>query len=462
MYTFRISKKNSRFNRRVCIEREKGGLKRLMANELNESTTIPILGWISENKESLVRLTQDLVRIPSISGEEFEVQKRVHKELERMALNPEFINPDEKTLRSHKDFFETTSFVKYGYDDRPNVAGVLEGIGGGRSICLSGHIDVVSPEPLNKWTRDAWSGDVIDGNIHGRGAGDMKAGVAAIIFAVQAIQESGIKLKGDVQVETTIEEEDGGVGGVLYLRMVRPKTDAAFVPEPSNLTITLASAGVMYFRVTVPGVPAHAATAHFGVNAVQKMMPVIAAIQKLHEDRQARISYSYAETDPRMKGRATTINIGVIRAGDWPSTVPGSCTIECRIGFPPGETRKEVMKQVEDVISKAAKGDGWLKDNPPVVEWFGWKARPHELDANNGFVQLVRKNVIHVAGREPDFIGGSSGLDTRYFVHHGVPAITCGPLAERIHSFDEIVDIESIVHTSQVIAKTMLEWCGIQ
>ncbi|MHA2208374.1 MAG: M20/M25/M40 family metallo-hydrolase, partial [Candidatus Thorarchaeota archaeon] len=226
--------------------------------------------------------------------------------------------------------------------------------------------------------------------------------------------------------------------------------------------ITLASAGVMYFRVTVTGVPAHAATAHFGVNAVQKMMPIIDSIQRLHEDRQAKISYSYAESDPRMKGRATTINIGVIKAGDWPSTVPGSCTIECRIGFPPGETREEVMKQVEDAISRAAKGDDWLKDNPPVVEWFGWKARPHELEPKNDFVQLVKQNVIDVAGREPDFIGGSAGLDTRFFVHHGVPALTCGPFAERIHSFDEVVSIESIVQTSQVIAKTMLEWCGAQ
>ncbi|MFW9864406.1 MAG: ArgE/DapE family deacylase [Candidatus Thorarchaeota archaeon] len=429
---------------------------------MTDESTALILKWIHENQERLVRLTRDLVQIPSISGEEYDIQKRVHKELDQMDLGPEFFNPDEKKLRSHKDFFETTSFVKHGYENRPNVGGVLKGAGGGRSICLSGHIDVVSPEPLDQWTRDAWSGDVLDGSIHGRGAGDMKAGVAAMIFAVKALQENGIRLKGDVQVETTIEEEDGGIGGVLYMRTVKPKTDAAFVPEPSNLMITLASAGVMYFRVIVPGMPAHAATAHFGVNAVQKMMPVIDAIQKLHDDRQARISYSYAETDPRMKGRATTINIGVIRAGDWPSTVPGTCTIECRIGFPPGETREEVMKQVEDAVSKAAEGDEWLRNSPPAVEWFGWQARPHELDANSEFVQIVKQNVIHVAEREPDFIGGSAGLDTRFFVHHGIPALTCGPLAERIHSFDEIVSIETIVQTSQIIAKTMLEWCGSQ
>jgi acetylornithine deacetylase len=425
----------------------------------NEKEEIASSKWISENQEELISLLQDLVRIPSVSGEELAVQKRLQQELELMDLGPEMLYPNEKELRKHKDFFETTSFVKYGYDNRPNVGGVLKGAGGGRSLCLSGHVDVVSPEPLDKWTRDPWSGDVIEGDLHGRGAGDMKAGVAAMIFAIKAIQANSITLKGDVQIETTIEEEDGGVGGVLYIRTIRPKTDAALIPEPSNLTISVASAGIMYFRVTVSGVPAHAATAHFGVNAIQKMMVVIEAIQKLHEARQAKISYSFAESDPRMIGKATTINVGVIKSGDWPSTVPGSCVIECRIGFPPGETREEVMTQVENAVRKAAEEDEWLKDNHPLVEWFGWKARPHELDPNNEFVQLVRQNVINVAGREPMFVGGSAGLDTRFF--HGVPAVTCGPFAQRIHSFDEIVSIDSVVQTSQVIASTLLGWCGV-
>jgi acetylornithine deacetylase len=288
----------------------------------------------------------------------------------------------------------------------------------------------------------------------------MKAGVAAMIFAARAILENDIVLKGNVQVETTIEEEDGGVGGVLYMRTVMPKTDAAFVPEPSTFTVSIASAGVMYFRVIVKGVPALAAHAHLGVNSVEKMIPVIAAIRELHRERQSMISYAPAETDPRMKGRATAINIGTISAGDWPSTVPGSCTIECRIGFPPGETNEEVMKQVEDAVRSVAKEDSWLKENPPIVEWFGWNARPHELDTRNEFVQLVKRSVTAVAGYDPPFIGGSAGLDTRYFVHNGTPAITCGPHVERIHSFDESVNIESTVLTSKIIAKTIIDWCG--
>jgi acetylornithine deacetylase len=416
--------------------------------------------WIQENKKEVIRLTQELVRIPSVTGNEYDIQRHIHKVLEGMDLNPEMFFPEVEKLRDNPDFFETTSFLKHGYQDRPNVGGIMKGSGGGRSLTLSGHVDVVSPEPLKRWTRNPWSGEILNEVIHGRGSGDMKAGVAAMIFAVRAVQETGIRLQGDVQIETTIEEEDGGVGGVLYMRTVRPSTDAALIPEPTDLNITVASAGVMYFRVIVPGVPAHAATAHIGVNAVLKAIPIMQAIDALHKSRQARISYSFVESDPSMRGKVTTINIGVIRAGDWPSTVPGSCVIECRIGWPPGESREDIIKQVEDTIKTAAQSDEWLRENPPVVEWFGWRARPHELSPKDEFIQTVRQEVIGVSGRVPTFTGGSAGLDTRYFVHHGIPAVTCGPKAERIHSFDEVVHVDSVVQVAQVIASTMIDWCG--
>ncbi|RLI56685.1 MAG: acetylornithine deacetylase [Candidatus Thorarchaeota archaeon] len=399
--------------------------------------------------------------MPSVTGSEYDVQKRIYDELDGMGLSPEFLEPDESEMRKHKDFFETTSFEKYGYENRPNAVALHGGDGGGRSLCLSGHVDVVSPEPMSKWTLNPWSTEVSESEIHGRGAGDMKAGVAAMIFAVQALQANGVRLKGDVQLETTIEEEGGGVGGVLYLRTVRPRTDTALVPEPSSHAISLASAGVMYFRVTVPGVPAHAATAHFGVNAIGKMVRVIEEIEQLHRDRQSRIKYHLVDANPEMRGRATMIDIGVIRAGDWPSTVPGSCEIECRVGFPPGETREQVMRENESAVDRAADRDEWLSKHRPQVTWFGWKARPHETDESDPFVQQVRSSVEQVVAVTPAFIGGASGLDTRHFVHHGIPTVTCGPQARRIHSYDESVNISSIVQTAQVIALTMMDWCGV-
>ncbi len=418
--------------------------------------------WIRNNQDKLVKFIQDLVRIPSISGEEGEIQKFIYKKLTELELNPEFIHPDIEALRKSNDFFETTSFTKYGYKDRPNVAGILKGSGKGRSICLSGHVDVVSPEPVEHWSRNPWSGDVDGDFIYGRGAGDMKAGVASIIFALQALKETKTQLKGDVFIETTIDEEDGGIGGNLYMRLTQPKTDAAIIPEPGGYAISIASAGVMYFRVIVTGVPAHAATAHYGVNAIVKMVPIIEALTSLNIERQKTISYKYAEVDPSMKGKATTLNIGVIKAGDWPSTVPALCILECRIGFPPGETREMVMSQIERTIQNIANKDRWLKDNPPKIEWFGWKARPHEQNPEDPFVQLIDKKIQEFSGIKPIYIGGSSGLDARFFVYNSIPAISFGPLAEKIHSIDERVSIKSTVKTTEIIIGTIMDWCGVE
>ena len=431
-------------------------------NVTNEQLKDNVREWIRSNDEQLIKLTQDLVRIPSISGDELKVQEFVHKVLKDMKLKPEMINPDLEILRKDVDYFETTSFSRVGYENRPNVAATLNGSGGGKSICLTGHVDVVSPEPLEAWTRDPWGGEIEDDLLYGRGAGDMKAGVAAMIFAVQAVQELDIQLKGDVQLETTIEEEDGGVGGNLFLRLVRPKMNAAINPEPTWHNLGVASGGVMYFRVTAKGIPAHAATAHFGVNAIEKMMLVVNALRNLNMKRQASTSFKIVEeADPRMKGRVTTINIGTISSGDWPSTVPAKAILESRIGWPPGETREDVQKQVEDTISEVAKSDPWLTENPPVIEWFGWYARPHLLSLDDPFVQLMKKNITEVVGVSPKFTGGSAGLDTRFFAHRGIPAVTFGPQTERIHSFDEWVSIASTLKTAETISAALVDWCGV-
>jgi acetylornithine deacetylase len=377
-------------------------------------------------------------------------------------LNPEYVYPDVEILKKSDDYFETTSYTKYGYENRPNVAAILKGTANGRSICLNGHVDVVSPEPIEHWTYDPWGGDIEDDYIYGRGAADMKAGVASIIIALQALKETNTKLKGDVFLETTIDEEDGGIGGCLYMRLTQPKADAAIIPEPGGNAIAVASAGVMYFRVIVTGIPAHAAEAHFGVNAIVKMIPIIAALKSLNRKRQKKIRYRYVELSPGMKGKATTLNIGVISAGDWPSTVPALCVLDCRIGFPPGETREMVINQVEITIQKAAKKDEWLREHPPKIEWFGWRARPHEQDPNHPFVKLLGDNIKQYTEKLPLYYGGSAGLDARFFVHHGTPAVSFGPYGEKTHSTDERVSISSTIKTTKIILSTIMDWCGVE
>jgi acetylornithine deacetylase len=431
-------------------------------NVTNEELKNSARLWIRENDQHLINLIQGLVRIPSISGDELKVQEYVHKVLSAMKLKPEFMNPDLEILKKDIDYFKTTSFTRIGYENRPNVVATISGNGGGRSICLTGHVDVVSPEPLEDWTRNPWGGEIEDDLLYGRGSGDMKAGIAAMFTAVNAIQELDIQLKGDIQLETTIEEEDGGVGGNLYLRLVRPRVDAAINPEPTWHNLGVASGGVMYFRVTVKGVPAHAATAHFGVNAIEKMMLVVNALSDLNKKRQSRTSFSIVEkADPKMKGHVTTINIGTVKAGDWPSTVPAKAILECRIGWPPGETREEVQKQVNETVAQLAQSDEWFVDNPPIVEWFGWHARPHLLDLESDFVKIMQRNITNVVGQPPKFAGGSAGLDTRFFAHRGIPAVTFGPQTQRIHSYNECVSVESTIKTAETIAATLIDWCGV-
>lgn len=421
-----------------------------------------ILEEIDNKRDEITKFLQELVRIPSVVGHEEDAQKFMEKTFRDLGLEVDVWEPNVTELKKHSTFFKTTSYTKFGYKGRPNVIGKLRGSGEGRSIILAGHIDVVSPEPVSAWTHDPWGAEIIDDKLYGRGAADMKGGIAAMVHAFKCVQAVGVKLRGDIILKSTIEEEDGGIGGTLATILKGYRADAAIITEPTDVcNIEIASSGVMYFRVKVPGVSAHAAVAHLGVNAISKAIRIYNALLKLNEERQSRISYPPAEVDPAMKGHATTINVGKIRGGDWPSTVAGWAELECRVGWPPGEELEDVKKQIEDAIYREARQDPWLRENPPKIGWFGWRARPHEQDVNHPIVQTVAKFVKELTGKEAKFIGGSAGLDTRHYVLYAkVPAICFGPRGFGLHSVDEYVEIDSVVETAKVLALTILDWCG--
>ena len=121
-----------------------------------------------------------------------------------------------------------------------------------------------------------------------------------------------------------------------------------------------------------------------------------------------------------------------------------------------------VMDQIEHTIQDTASKDEWLRENPPKIEWFGWKARPHELDPNHPFVKVLESNIKKFTEEIPIYTGGSAGLDARLFVHHGTPAISFGPYGEKIHSTDERVSISSTLKTTEIIISTIIDWCGVE
>jgi acetylornithine deacetylase len=419
--------------------------------------------YIESNRDELFELVADLVEIPSVSGNEGEVQQRVIQEVEDLSLEPDVWEPDVEELRGHPGYFDTKTYDEVGYDGRPNVAATAEGTGNGDSLVLSGHVDVVDVDE-DEWMREPWEATREDNRLYGRGTCDMKGGVAANLFVYRALQECDVDLRGDLTLQTTIDEEAGGTGGVLSALERGYQPDAAIIPEPYGIPdIGIASAGVRYFRVTVPGKSAHAAYGFEGVNAINKATKIVDALDDLDRERKSRIHYPPAvNQNEHADGWETNLNVGIIDAGDWPSTVPPEATFECRIGWPPGESREDIVEQVESAVQSAADDDEWLSEHPPEVEWFGWDAEPHECSQDAEIVQTVVENAENVCGESGQFIGGLAGLDERFYNrYYDIPCPTVGPSGGNTHGADEYLDLDSLVNAAQAIALSTMDFCGV-
>lgn len=417
---------------------------------------------VEAREDELVSFLSDLVEAQTVTGHERPAQELMVDRFESLGLDPDVWEPSAEVLRDHEAFFETSSYADVGYEDRPNVAATLPGGGDGPTLTLSGHVDVVDVTP-GEWERDPWALTRDDGRLYGRGSADMKGGIAAYVTAVEALRDLDVELAGDLYLLSTVEEEDGGVGGTLSALERGYVPDAAVVAEPLGVpNIGIASGGVMYFRVSVEGKSAHAAQGHRGVNAIGKAAAVYEALDDLDRERKARIDYPPAyRADPSLEGNVTNINVGTIASGDWPSTVPARAVLEGRVGWPPGESRAEVREQIEDAVAGAASADDWLAEHPPEVEWFGWSAAPHEVPADADIAQLAKREAETVTWREGSFIGGNAGLDERFYKeYYDVDAVSVGPTGENTHGADEYTTVASLLEASKTIARTAVGYCG--
>jgi acetylornithine deacetylase len=423
--------------------------------------------YIEDNREEMLSFLSSLVAAESLPGEERPAQEVMIETFESAGLSPDVWDADAEALRGHPGFFETTPYEEYGYEDRPNVAATVEGTGDGRSLVFSGHVDVVTPEPLDAWTRDPWETEIDGNRMYGRGTYDMKGGIAAWVHAFEALSASGIDLQGDLTLQTTIEEEAGGVGGVLSALERGYQPDAAIVAEPSGVpSIGVASAGVLYFRVTVHGRAAHTAHKFLGVDAVEKATQIYLALEDLHRERNERYD-DYAPAVNQYEeaaGSTTNLSITSFDAGTWTSTVPGKATMEFRVGWPPstGEDREDVRQEVLDTIQSVVDDDEWLSEHPPEVEWFGWSTDPHEFDVDSEFAGVVSENTEAVTGESVSYRGGLGGNDERFYNrYYDIPTPSVGPSGGNGHGADEYVEIDSLVETAKVMAGVAMDWCGV-
>jgi acetylornithine deacetylase len=404
--------------------------------------------------EEQINFLTKLVTFKSSVGQEGEAQLFYAQACRDLGMDVGLFQAEKEIIKSHPAYVE----IGLDYSGRPNVIAQLQRHGEGRSLILNGHMDVVSPEPTSKWSVDPWGGEIKNRRLYGRGSSDMKAGLSANLFALKAILDCGFLPRGKVILESVIEEELGGSGGTLACLLHGITGDGMLITEPTQQNIFVTHPGIKYFRVKVFGRPAHAALSHEGVNAITKMVPIIKAIEILDQKRAESLSYPKVEAQT---GRSCNLSMGKMSAGDWVSTVAGWATLECRVGFVPGETGRQVMDEIERTIRDAVKNDEWFAAHPLEIEWFGWDTEPWVEPEDSPFVQEFLATSQKFLTPPPRLTGASGGVDTRFGGMFGTPSIAFGPKGGNYHGIDEYVEMESLLSVTKILAHFIAEWSGL-
>lgn len=413
------------------------------------------LDELDAGRDAMVAALADLVAVPSVGGSDAEHEAQAAMAaalrgdgldvdhwplpLDELAADPEF--PGTEVPRS----------------EAWGVVARLPGTGGGRSLLLEGHVDVVPPGDTGAWATGPFTPRTEGTTMHGRGTCDMKAGVVAARWAARALRATGVPLRGDVLVATVEGEEDGGLGTFGLLRRGW-RADACVVPEPSGLDVIPACAGALTFRLTVRGRATHAARRADGVSAVEKLWPVWAALGDLERRRNE-------DVDPlfRRWPLPYALSIGTVRAGDWASSVPDLLVAEGRLGVAVDETPADARRALEDAVAEACAGDEWLRSHPVEVAWWGGQFASGRLPEGNDLVARVQAAHGAVAAGTPAVWGAPYGSDLRLLTGvGGIPTVHYGPGdAVLAHSPDESVPLDEVLTTARALAVLALDVCGV-
>jgi acetylornithine deacetylase len=427
-----------------------------MAESQSDLTT-KLFAAVDENWDRQLAFTRDLIRYPSLRGQEHTAQEFVHSALAERGYGMDRWVIDENAIRDHEGF----SPIAVPYDNAVNVVGThTPRETKGRSLILNGHIDVVPEGPHDMWSRPPFEPAVEGDWLYGRGGADMKAGIAANIFAMDALRTCGLQPAATVYVQSVTEEECTGNGALSAL--VRGyRADAAIIPEPEDDMVVRANCGVLWFAVEIRGKPVHVREAGTGSNAILSAWSVITALQELEASWNARKSeHRYFED----LDHPININIGKIKGGDWASSVPAWCRLDVRAAIYPGVEPKDAAAEIEAAIRAAAANDPFLSNNPPTVSFNGFFAKGYVLEeGTEAEATLARSFERAYDGETLRSFTTPGYLDGRVFVLYGdCPCLVFGPRSENIHGFDERVSLESTRRVTKTIAAFIADWCGVE
>ena len=407
---------------------------------------------VNNMRDEIISFIQALVQSPSLANDEESVQKIIQNKLESLGLETKKVIVQFESIKNHPAFCDDG----FSPDSRVNVIGQWKNGDAAKSLILNGHVDVVPTGPETLWNESPWSGSVRDNRIYGRGSCDMKAGLASGIFAIQVLQAIGFKPKGNVMVQSVVGEESGGCGTLTNI-VKGYSGDAAVILEPTSLKVCPIQSGALTFRLKIPGQATHAAMRWDGISAIEKYNLIHQSIIELEKERHQSFNVKYY----KLSDRVAPINIGTIKGGEWHSTVPESVMVEGRLGVFPGESALDARNAFENHLKKVSNSDVWLKENPPILEWFEGQFESGQTDVNHSIIRALKHAYKNVKNNSAILEGVTYGSDLRLFTNHAdIPAVLFGPGDVRLaHSANEYIEIEEVLTCVKIITNLIIKWC---
>jgi acetylornithine deacetylase len=421
------------------------------------------------HQEETIFLLQDLIRIPSVNpyfsnyeepSREGDVQNIFATRLDRLGATLDRWEPSAADLAKHAG--GPGYYPDRDFRGRPNLVATLPGSGGGQSLMLLGHADVVSAG--DDWTVAPFAAERHHGNVYGRGAADMKAGMAAAVSALEILRTAGIQLRGDVLLASVVDEEAGGMGTLAVVDRGY-RTDGAIIPEPTDLNVAPLCRGILWGRLTIPGRASHIEMPqpHWrdggAVDAIALGRTFLDAI----DDLNTRWAANPAKRHPLLP-LPCQVCVSMLDAGEFPTAYAGQMRITFDAQYLPAEKDERklggrVKAELEAFFAEIAQQNAWLRENPPTIEWLV-DADCGETPADHPLPQLLHR-AAQTAGAESTMEGMSSHTDMGLLVNAGIPTVNFGPGAPSVaHQSDEHVREEDLHQATVALALTIAAWCG--
>jgi acetylornithine deacetylase len=418
-----------------------------------------------ECRDEVVRVVQDLIAIPSRNtppfGEEKAAQQYIAEYLRRAELDVDLYEPDTVPgLLEHPAYHGGRT-----YRDRPNLTSLLPGLGGGRSLLLTGHIDTVALGD-NLWQHDPFTAQIHDDRLYGLGAIDMKGPLGAMLVLYTTLAKKAVPLRGALRLECVVDEEEGGVNATIAGRLRDGPMDGALLPEGTDMQIYPAARGALitdFIFTSTKGTWLDVGkSTEVTADAVKQLGYFLSHLDELSEIRNTVPVHPLYESYPD----PVPVQVTKVYAGGWgnqvPIAVPPEGRVEVIMQAMPGEKRETVQAHLDQWLDSLVQRypDVFL-DRPEQVFRLRWMV-PTEMDPDHPLVRTLEEAALEITGQRPPVLGAPYACDM-FALHQifGMPGVIFGPRGGQAHANDEYIELESLYHFFEALCLFVLRWCGV-